>query len=171
MEKGMGETVVIGESKFGRGIFTTTALPPDTVILKITGRPMSFRETVALGHHESHSMQIGLQDYILVEAPFLFSNHSCDPNCGINKDLEMITIKTVAAGEELTWDYSTSMLERHWTLKCHCGAAFCRGIVRDFDLIPLHIQNKYLHYNIVLPFIIDAVKNPSWHQQEVFSVR
>ena len=157
MEKCLGETVTIGESKFGKGIFAARAFTPGTPLMRITGSPMTFEDTVALGTEESHSMQIGLQDYILVQPPFLFSNHSCDPNCGINEHLELITIKPVSKGEELTWDYSTSMLERHWTMKCNCGAARCRGIVEDFDRIPANFQREYIEKNIVLPFILQTL--------------
>ena len=168
MEKATGETVAIGESKFGKGIFATTDLPPGVPLIEVSGQKMNFEETVALGNKESHSMQIGLHDYILVEPPFLYSNHSCDPNCGINEDLQMITIKPVHKGEELTWDYSTSMLERHWTMKCHCGTSLCRKEVLDFDLIPEHIQEKYIRNRIVLPFIIDALQNSKLHFVETF---
>ena len=168
MEKATGETVAIGESKFGKGIFATRELPAGTFLIQVSGEKMNFEETVALGNRESHSMQIGLREYILVEPPFLFSNHSCDPNCGINEDLQMVTIKPVHKGEELTWDYSTSMLERHWTMKCHCGTAVCRKEVLDFDLIPKHIQEKYLRANIVLPFIVRALENSKLQFEEVF---
>ena len=171
MEKNPGETVTIGESKFGKGIFAAKNLSPGNVLMHITGTPLTFEDTVALGNKESHSMQVGLHQYILVEPPFLYSNHSCDPNCGITENLELVTIRPVSKGEELTWDYSTSMLERHWTMKCHCGANRCRGIVKDFDRIPIEIQQEYLEQKIVLPFIIRALQEQPEHLQEVFVMK
>jgi len=168
MEKATGETVAIGESKFGKGIFAMKDLPAYTNLFYISGKEMNFEETIALASRESHAMQTDIRKYILVEPPFLYSNHSCDPNCGINEDFQLITIKPVAKGEELTWDYSTSMLERHWTLHCHCEAPFCRKIILDFDLIPKQIQEKYIRAEIVLPFIIKALKNAKMHFEEVF---
>ena len=171
MEKCLGETVIIGESKFGKGIFAARALTPGTSLMRITGSPMTFQETVALGNEESHSMQIGLHDYILVQPPFLYSNHCCDPNCGINEQLELITIKPVSKGEELTWDYSTSMFERHWTMKCNCGVERCRGIVEDFDRIPENTQNEYIEKKIVLPYILQALSLHRERLHESFSVK
>jgi hypothetical protein len=171
MEQCLGEKVTIGESKFGKGIFAARDLSPRTPLMRITGSPMTFEDTVALGNKESHSMQIGLHDYILVQPPFLFSNHNCDPNCGINEHLDLITIRSVSQGEELTWDYSTSMLERHWTMKCNCGAARCRGVVKDFDLIPEAIQHEYIEHKIILPFIIDALRNHPEHLQMEFVLK
>ncbi len=168
MEKCVGETVTIGESKFGKGIFAANDFSPGTLLMRVTGSPMTFEETVALGDKESHSMQIGLHDYILVQPPFLYSNHSCHPNCGINEELELITIRPVSKGEELTWDYSTSMLERHWTMKCNCGAKRCRGIVEDFDRIPAFIQREYIEQKIVFPFILETLRSlPAYlHEEE-----
>jgi hypothetical protein len=171
MEKGPGETVTIGESKFGKGIFAATDLSTGDVLMRITGTPLTFEDTVSLGSKESHSMQVGLHEYILVQPPFLYSNHSCDPNCGINENLELITIRPVSKGEELTWDYSTSMLERHWTMKCHCGAARCRGIVKDFDRLPLSIQDEYLRKKIVLSFIVHALQKRPEHLHEAIAVK
>ena len=171
MEKCPGETVTIGESKFGKGIFAARNLSPGDVLMRITGTPLTFADTVALGSNESHSMQIGLHDYILVQPPFLYSNHSCDPNCGINEHLELIAIRPVSKGEELTWDYSTSMLERHWTMKCHCGATRCRGIVKDFDRLPKAIQDEYLQQKIVLSFIVHALQKRSESVHEAIVVK
>ena len=70
----------------------------------------------------------------------------------------MFALKKIKAGEELLWDYSTSMLERHWTMECACGENTCRKIITDFDLLPTELQLKYLQVNIVLPFIADFIK-------------
>jgi SET domain-containing protein len=39
-----------------------------------------------------------------------FTNHSCEPNCGLRVDpsgFEMIALRDITANEELTYDYST----------------------------------------------------------------
>ena len=61
-------------------------------------------------------------------------------------------------GEELFWDYSTSMLERHWTMICNCGNQNCRKIITDFDLLPNALQGEYIKMNIVLPFILNELQ-------------
>ncbi len=146
--------ISIQGSKFGKGLFATVDIPKNTIISRVTGRLMNFRETVALKERESHTFQIGPDLYILCETPFLYSNHSCDPNCGLTPELEVKTLRNIKKGEELFWDYSTSMMERHWTMQCRCGAPNCRGLITDFDLLPEKLQNKYIKLNIVLPFIL-----------------
>ena len=157
MDKVNPETVLVKDSKHGQGIFTTIDLPKKSVILKISGKPLTFEETLKLGNDECYTMQTGINKYIIPDHPFHLSNHSCQPNCGINRKMEFISLRDIKAGEELLWDYSTSMMERHWTMQCDCGSTECRNIIRDFDMLPIHIQERYLHLKIVLPFIVEEL--------------
>ena len=148
----------IRSSKFGKGLFAKKDIEKGTILCKATGRPMNYEETVLLQDRESHTLQIDFDKYILCDPPFLYSNHSCNPNCGLTSNLELVALKDIKAGDELFWDYSTSMLERHWTMKCICGENNCRDIITDFDLLPNNTQQKYLEMNIVLPFIAHFIK-------------
>jgi SET domain-containing protein len=146
--------VIVQPSRFGKGLFAQNNIKAKTVICNITGVPLSFAETVLLGEKESHSLQVYKDKYVLCDPPFLYSNHSCNPNCAINNKMQLYARKNISVGEELLWDYSTSMLERHWTMQCYCNNKNCRSVVIDFDLLPYDIQEKYLKENIVLPFIV-----------------
>lgn len=151
------ETVIVKDSKHGKGIFTTVDLPKNAVLFKITGKPITFIDTLTLGPDECFTLQIGMDRYIIPDAPFPLSNHSCEPNCGISRNMEFITLHDIKEGDELCWDYSTSMLERHWQLQCGCGSINCRHTIRDFDLLPHSLQQKYLKIKIVLPYINEKI--------------
>ena len=64
-----------------------------------------------------------------------FINHSCDPNCDAVVEAGRIwieTIRDVAPGEELAYDYAFVLEERHTPAAkrrypCSCGARNCRG--------------------------------------------
>ena len=66
-----------------------------------------------------------------------YINHSCAPNCDAVVDGGRIwieTIRDIAAGEELAYDYAFVLEERHTAAArrrypCHCGAATCRGTI------------------------------------------
>ena len=66
-----------------------------------------------------------------------FFNHSCDPNCEIQKwqvggelCIGFFSIKEIQPGEELTFDYNFERFSQQETpMKCYCGSANCRGIV------------------------------------------
>ena len=116
MENRSRNFLQIKKSKFGRGLFANQNIPPAYLICKIEGPVLSFQETVALKDKESHTLQIDFDKYIYCNIPFLFSNHSCNPNCGITPDLEMISLREISKGEELLWDYSTSTLQQNIVL-------------------------------------------------------
>lgn len=153
------DSIEIRKSKFGKGLFAKKNITPGTVLCTVTTKEkeLTLEETILLNDKESHAIQIDFDKYFLCEPPFLYSNHSCNPNCAVNANLEMVALKKIKAGEELFWDYSTSMLERHWKMKCFCGEKKCRGIIEDFDLLPKTLQEKYLQLNIVLPFIVQYI--------------
>ena len=150
--------ISIQQSKFGKGLFASIDIPKNTIITRATGIPMTFAQTLELGEKESHTLQVGIDQYILCDPPFLYSNHSCSPNCGLTPELELKTLRNIRQGQELLWDYSTSMFERHWTMPCNCGSANCRHIIRDFDMLPEALQAKYIRLDIVLPFILEKMR-------------
>jgi hypothetical protein len=153
----------IERSRFGKGLFATRPISRGTLILRMKkGSTFHFLDTIGMGDIESHSLQIGPEEYVMCDKNFVFCNHSCDPNAGLNSNLEMIALRDIQAGEELFWDYSTWMLERHWEMNCRCGSALCRQVVRDFDLLPGHSQSRYLQLQIVAPFIQDYLLKKAW---------
>lgn len=155
----MKNIVEIKKSKFGKGLFAKSEITKGTVICPIPIKDeFDFSFTTYLHNKESHALQIDLNKYVFCEPPFLYSNHSCNPNAGINPNFEMIALNNIQRGQEIFWDYATSMLERHWTMTCKCGEKNCRQIVTDFDLMPHDIQSKYLELNITLPFIVQYLQ-------------
>lgn len=156
----MGYTsfIAVRKSKFGKGLFATKDIKAHTVLCTVTGSILTFQQTVELGEKESHCLQVDRDTYILCEAPFLYSNHSCEPNCGLTAQLQLTALCDIEKDAELFWDYSTSMLERHWTMSCACGSDHCRKIITDFDLLPEGLQLHYLEKNIVLPFIVEQLQ-------------
>ncbi len=77
MEKVNPVTVIVKDSKFGKGIFTPTHLPQNTILFKITGKPLNFEQTLQLGGDECYCLQIGIDKYIIPNHPFHLSNHCC----------------------------------------------------------------------------------------------
>lgn len=153
MKQKNSRTVIIKDSKFGKGAFADTYLPKNSILFTITGKLLSFKDTLLMGKYESYCLQVGTNQYIFPDLPFPICNHSCSPNCGINNKMQFFTLEEVNEGEELTWDYSTSMMEKHWTLNCKCKSPNCRKIISDFDTLPYNLQQYYINLGIVMPFI------------------
>lgn len=143
-----------------KGNYASTLRPifNNEIIAVFGGVPIDFNETLRLGDRESFALQVGLNRYIYLDAPYRFFNHSCEPNCGLTPGLELIAIRDIEQGEELSYDYSTTMLEQHWEMKCNCGASRCRKRITDFNLLPHDIRKFYLDRNLVQSFILHALK-------------
>lgn len=60
--------------------------------------------------------------------PSNYGNHGCDPNTA-SVDDERVALRDIATGEELTIDYA-ELSPKTWSMRCHCGAKICTGIVR-----------------------------------------
>jgi SET domain-containing protein len=146
--------VVIGKSKFGQGLFATEPIPAGTIIGLATGPTIDFAATSHKCERECDALQIDSDRYLDWPDPLRLANHSCQPNCGL-KNLEFTTLNNLAPGEEIVWDYSTSMDENSWTMVCHCGEPNCRGTIEDFRLLPPTLKQHYLALGIVLPFIAE----------------
>ncbi|MBK8089191.1 MAG: SET domain-containing protein-lysine N-methyltransferase [Chitinophagaceae bacterium] len=55
-------------------------------------------------------------------------NHSCSPNTAYF-GLNLLAIKPILPGDELTMDYANLLDEAAETFDCQCGAPDCRKIV------------------------------------------
>jgi uncharacterized protein len=147
----------VEEGRFGKRITSSEEIKKDAVITRFTGEPMTFEESKKMGETESFALQIDNHLYIYLDEPVRFFNHSCEPNCGLRPDLKLIALQDIPEGEELFFDYSTTMLERYWTMPCDCQKQTCRKIVQDFDFLPPETQQKYLKLNVVQDFIVKAL--------------
>jgi D-alanine-D-alanine ligase len=55
-------------------------------------------------------------------------NHHCEPNTRYD-GLNVIALKAIAAGEELTLDYGNFLDEHMQPFACKCGSNKCRGTI------------------------------------------
>lgn len=72
--------------------------------------------------------------------PARLINHSCEPNCEANLDendrVWIFSIKPIARGEELTFNYGYS-LEDFMNFPCRCGTPSCTGYMVSEELLPV----------------------------------
>jgi SET domain-containing protein len=130
----------------GLGAFATRAIPADTRLIEYAGQRLTPVEADArypdVEGERHHTFLFAIDDDVVIDAAFegneaRFINHSCDPNCDAVIDDGRIwidTIRDVAPGEELAYDYAYVLEERHTPaakrrFPCSCGAATCRGTI------------------------------------------
>jgi len=156
-EKGkskMSRDVLVGECDVGRGVYAARDFDRGEKILKFTGRRVPRTHAFHSTRDGGNLLQIGRMKYILPEPPGLFVNHSCDPNAGIRGPRTLVAIRPIRAGEEIRFDYSTTMDENLWTMQCFCRTSNCRHIVADFRLLPDPVREQYRVLGVVSPFLL-----------------
>lgn len=137
----------------GRGLFARRAFAPGDLILRLDGPRYERTDPIHATDEGANLLQTGRRTYILLHPPAVFANHSCDPNAGVVGNRRLAAIRAIAPGEEITFDYSTTMDEDFWTLECRCGAPNCRGRVTDFRDLPAPLRRRYLDLGVVQGFI------------------
>jgi len=146
----------------GLGVFASRDLMAGEIILAIEGPIIDFAETKRRGPRECMAIQIGPDHYIDTQPPGVFVNHSCEPNAGIRKSRHLTALREIRRGQEIRYDYSTTMEEHSFTMQCLCGAPTCREWVRDFSTLPGPLRERYLARGIVMDFILKSAAEPDY---------
>ena len=146
--------VEVKPCEFGLGLFATQSFQAGQTILIFNGAELSFEAMLARGEDEANALQIDNHLYLDIGAPGVYANHSCLPNAGIRQDRFLVALRPIAPGEEIRYDYSTTMWEEHWTMACRCGQMNCRRQVNDFPTLPPQLQRRYLSLAVVQSFIV-----------------
>jgi SET domain-containing protein len=146
-------SLAVGPCPLGQGLFATRRFGVGEMILRLSGRRYEREDPIHSTPSGANLLQTGRRTYIMLEPPGVFANHSCDPNAGIAGNRRLVAIRPIADGDEIRFDYSTTMAEDLWTMVCRCGAPGCRGVVTDFRLLPSDIKSRYLHLGVVQRFI------------------
>lgn len=131
----------------GMGIRIGDDAKKGDVIFRFTG-PLKFKVNQSKEDALANPDWVGVakDQWIDPDKPYKFINHSCNPNTGIKGKVTVAALRDINEGEELTIDYSTIEGDPRWEMKCLCGEANCRGIIRSIQFLPEHRFQEYLPY-------------------------
>lgn len=135
-----GYTIVRISDIHANGVFATRRIPKRTTLYRYVGERISKAE--AARRLEEDKARGTTYLFELDETTELdgrvggndstFINHSCDPNCDVEVDgdrILIITIRDVAEGEEITFDYNFDPTLGPLNAPCRCGSGNCRGFI------------------------------------------
>ena len=128
----------------GRGVFAREFIPAGTRLIEYTGERITQEEGDRRYPWDDsvpyHTLLFTIEDDLVVDGGVggnlsRWINHSCDPNCASaieDRRIYIDSIRDIAPGEELTFDYHFIIHGRHTAaakrrFPCRCGAANCRG--------------------------------------------
>jgi SET domain-containing protein len=136
----------------GRGLFARESIPAGTKLLELGG--MIVLTADLPDGDDWMALQIGDDQWLCSQGTHLddFANHSCNPNAGFRaNELALWALRDIAPGEEITWDYSTSIDEPEWSLDCQCGSLNCRKRIVPWHELPQADRERLRP--IAMPFL------------------
>lgn len=155
----------VGETHLGKAVFAVEGFAAGDEIVAFTGKRLPTRKLPRrLSGHGDRFVQVAADAYLGPSgAVDDLINHSCDPNAGLRFTDDgpvLIAIRAIAPGEEIAWDYSTTLSDPDWSMACACGTQECRGTITAFATLPQERQRWYLARNLVAPHLRGASRRP-----------
>lgn len=121
----------------GLGVFATELICEGELVCVWGGVVYSAAEIQAIGetfpHFRTHPFEVadgffmGSTSLSAIDDAERF-NHSCNPSVGVKGQIVVQARRTIAAGEELTFDYETTDRSPS-PFECRCGAVDCRRTI------------------------------------------
>lgn len=133
----------------GRGVFTNKPWSFGQLVHNLSGERLTSNQIdlrIDAGLETCDDpLQISRKMYIDLDELSRTFNHSCDPNCGIRQETKLYALRDIKKGEELTYDYSTTVpkYKSWWKMRCHCGASNCRKVISSYNKIPAKQLARY----------------------------
>ncbi len=147
----------------GWGLFALRPLVAGETALKLDWSDEDRVEIVSWDdvepEHHIFSIAIAPRWYFYVsrQHPFLYLNHSCNPNLAFKDfalgetetSIPIVALRAIAPGEELSFDYSMTVTsddgeteDQRWSMKCLCGQPNCRKDLVNFSHLPRSLQRQ-----------------------------
>src|SRR5215831_3625741 len=137
----------VAETPVGPGLIASETVKEGTVVERLEGRAVPYNKIPEADIR--NAFEVDDDRWIVPHPPGRHLRHSCDPNCYISKNLDVITSRKVYKGEELTIMYNEVTLEKYmqtgailpkWddrrSFDCTCGMPKCIGRI-DRWIVPV----------------------------------
>ncbi len=137
----------VADTSIGRGLIAEETLEEETVAERLEGRVVAYSKIPELEIRNAFESADGR--WIIAQSNVRHINHSCDPNCYIADNLDLLTLRKVYKGEELTIRYNEVPLDKYmktgsilpgWdgrrSFDCFCGTPKCIGRI-DRYVVPV----------------------------------
>ena len=134
----------------GRGVFAVDAIAKGDRIIAFTGWLVKTAELT----DDLFALQVGDDHWLCSHGDQIDDciNHSCSPNAGfLTGEAVLFALRDIPTGEEICFDYSTSINESGWRLECSCGSRNCRKLILPWREMPKSFRQSREH--VVLAYL------------------
>jgi SET domain-containing protein len=127
----------------GLGVFAVADIQANRLVTRYRGKTMWIWDISK--PLWDHCFQVDYDQYVVPRRDSIgwYLNHSCEPNCAIRGERDIVTLRRIAQGEELTFDYSTNVGWEGFGMRCACGSRKCRGLVTCYDYLDEGPKRRY----------------------------
>jgi uncharacterized protein len=134
--------------KYGIGVYAEQDIEKGRMIKIFDGKIVSREECLKMIEEEKTNMddpfQIETDSFIILDYLSHAFNHSCSPNAGMKNDRDLFALKNIKKGEEITYDYSTTVgPHEDWEMKCKCGSNKCRKKIGNITSLSKNTLQYY----------------------------
>lgn len=148
----------IGETHLGKAVYAAEGFAEGDTIIRFTGRRIRADKVPSLMRGNSDRyVQVTPQHYMGPSGRIDdLINHSCSPNAGLrftDAGVFLVAIRDIIPGEEIAWDYSTTLAESNWHMICQCKSPECRRVIGNFSTLPEERQEWFRARNLVAPYL------------------
>ncbi|HBI17317.1 MAG TPA: hypothetical protein DDY52_04205 [Candidatus Moranbacteria bacterium] len=119
----------------------------DEIVWQLSSNDKIFskKEALSLPDEERCLVFQKNKKYVLCTDNGQYMNHSCNPNLWFLNDVTLVAKWDINAGEEITYDYSTTEIDpvyaEEW--ECSCGSSNCRGGISPVDCLNKDFQELH----------------------------
>jgi hypothetical protein len=134
------------ETRFGTALFAAEDLAEGATVERLEGRVLPYGKIP--DEEIRNAFEIDKDRWMIPQSGVRHINHSCDANCYISTDLDVITQRKIRKGEELTIMYNEVTVDKFmrigsilpvWddrrSFDCRCGVPSCMGRI-DRYVVP-----------------------------------
>jgi uncharacterized protein len=125
-------------TRSGHGLFSLHNFEEDTIVDKFQGEVVAYSKIPA--DQITDAYEIDDNRWIVPRNHARYINHSCDPNCYLSQALDLVSLRRIQKGEELTIMYNEVTVDKYmksgyklpqWdqrrSFECQCGSYKCIG--------------------------------------------
>lgn len=148
----------VGENHLGKAVYATCRFAEGAELMRFTGRRFHVTEVPSLMRGTDDRFVQVTPDHYMGPSGQLddLVNHSCDPNAGLRfteHGVILVAIRDIACGDEISWDYSTTLAQSNWHMICQCRSEACRRVIGNFDTLDPDRQEFFRARNLVAPYL------------------
>lgn len=130
----------VGTNSYGKCLRAERDLEPGTIVATAD---LEKTDKAYIANQPEH-IHVALMDldekgnpiWGTVKGKWAFCNHSCDPNCDISDQWEIITNRPIKKGQELTTSYDAFVHNfpwpQTWNFECKCEADNCKKLINKY---------------------------------------